>query len=83
MLKLKEQSRFEDPQAAAYELIRIAKTQIRSDWPYAYTGATNFDFLYKSGGTLAEYTAGRDFAIANSWLEIDKSGGRITLLNAP
>lgn len=38
MLKLKEQSRFEDPETAARELIRIVRTQLRPDWPYDYTG---------------------------------------------
>jgi hypothetical protein len=79
MLKYKEKSPFEHPEAAARELVRIARPQLREDWAYAYIGKTNFDFLYVSCGTLAEYTAGRDFAIANKWFELD-SGGRMTLL---
>lgn len=46
---------------------------------YAYTGATNKAFI-QAGGSVAEYIAGREFAIAQGWFEIDRSGTRIILL---
>jgi hypothetical protein len=79
MLKHKEKSPFENPQDAAQELVRIARPQVRADWAYAYIGKTNFNFLNVSGGSLLEYVAGRDFAIANKWFELD-GGGRMTFL---
>ena len=45
---------------------------------YAYTGATNKAFI-QAGGSVAEYIAGREFAIAQGWFEIDSSGSRMIL----
>jgi hypothetical protein len=48
---------------------------------YAYTGVTNTAFP-QAGGNVAEYLAGRDYAIAQGWFKIDTSGTRIILLRA-
>ena len=48
---------------------------------YTYTGVTNTAFL-RAGGDVAEYIAGRDYAVAQGWLEIDRSGTRVILLRA-
>jgi hypothetical protein len=42
---------------------------------------TNTAFL-RAGGNVAEYLAGRDYAIAQGWFKIDTSGTRIVLLQA-
>jgi hypothetical protein len=47
----------------------------------AVTGVTNTAFL-QAGGDIAEYIAGRDYAVAQGWLEVDRSGARIILLRA-
>lgn len=80
--KFREDRPFEKPEAAARELIRIAKTHVTAKAPFASTGVTNSDFLYVSRGSVPEYTAGRDFAIAAGWFRIDESGTRIYLLPA-
>ena len=46
-----------------------------------YTGVTFTAFLLVDG-SVAEYTAGRDYAVAQGWFKIDRSGSRIILLQA-
>ncbi len=74
--------KFKDAQlsaeAAARKLLGIIKNKITETCPYAYTGVTNSEFLM--GGSVQEYVAGRDFAIANEWLKIDDSGTRMFIL---
>jgi hypothetical protein len=48
---------------------------------YTYTGETNSACL-AAGGSVDEYTAGRKYAVAQGWLDIDRSGTRIILLQA-
>lgn len=78
-MKFKEPT-FPDAESAARELLRIAKSLIREGIGHTYTGVTNSEFLYVSGGSLDDYKAGRDLAIANNWLKIDESGTRILVL---
>ena len=71
---------FADPEAAARKLLDLVRASIAaSGLPHAYTGVTNSLFL-RAGGTVDEYTAGRAFATAQKWFEIDRSGTRIMLL---
>ena len=71
---------FADPEAAARKLLDIVRASIAaSGLPHAYTGVTNILFL-RAGGTLDDYAAGRAFATAQKWFEIDRSGTRIVLL---
>lgn len=46
--------------------------------PHAYTGTINYAFT-RSGGTLAEYVAGRDYGIETGLFTIDDSGTRVKL----
>jgi hypothetical protein len=39
------------------------------------------EFL-RSGGSIDEYDAGRDFGIAQQWFELDRSGSRIVQIRA-
>jgi hypothetical protein len=48
---------------------------------YAYTGANNAAFL-QAGGEVAEYTAGRDYGVAQGWFESSDQAPRIILLQA-
>jgi hypothetical protein len=48
---------------------------------YTYTGVTNSAFV-AAGGSIEAYSAGRKYAIAQRWFEIDSSGTRIILLQA-
>jgi hypothetical protein len=71
---------YADPEAAARLLLDIVRGSIvESDLPYAYTGATNSMFT-RTGGSVAEYSAGMAHATAQKWLKVDSSGTRITLL---
>jgi hypothetical protein len=74
-----EKRPYADPEAAARKLLEIVLAKDIDVGQYAYTGATNTAFM-EAGGSVAEYTAGRDYAIANRWFEIDRSGTRIVLL---
>ena len=72
---------FAEPEAAARKLLDIVRASIAaSGLPHAYTGVTNILFL-RAGGALDDYAAGRDFATAQKWFEIDRSGTRIVLLS--
>ena len=71
---------FANPEAAARKLLDFVRASIaESRLPHAYTGAVNSAFL-KVGGSVGEYTAGRNYAAAQKWFEIDSSGSRIILL---
>jgi hypothetical protein len=65
-----------DPEAAARKLLDIVWASIAgSGLPHAYTGVKNILSL-RAGGTLDDYAAGRHFATAQKWFEIDRSGTR-------
>ena len=71
---------FADPEKAARKLLDIVRASIaESRLPYAYTGATNTDFL-RAGGSVAEYSVGMKHAAAQKWIKVDRSGTRIELL---
>ncbi len=72
---------FADPEAAARKLLAIILARDIDVGQFAYTGDVNLAFL-QEGGSVAEYAAGRDFAIERRWFEIDPSGSRIILLQA-
>jgi hypothetical protein len=72
---------FAIPEAAARKLLEIVLAKHIDVGQYAYTGATNSAFL-AAGGSVAEYLAGRDYAVAQGWFEIDRSGTRVVLLQA-
>jgi hypothetical protein len=77
---MKFKNELEAPEAAARELLRIAKSLLKEGVGHTYTGIANSQFLYTSCGSLDTYKAGRDFAIAKSWFKIDESGTRIFVL---
>jgi hypothetical protein len=72
---------FATPEAAARKLLEIVLAKDIDVGQFAYTGATNSAFL-QAGGDVTEYIAGRDYTIALGWLEIDRFGTRIILLQA-
>jgi hypothetical protein len=62
------------------KLLDIVRNLIEeSGLPRTYTGVKNTAFL-TAGGSPAEYTAGIKYAAAQKWVEVDRSGTRITLL---
>jgi hypothetical protein len=71
---------FANPEAAARKLLDIVRASVaESGLRHAYTGAANAAFT-RAGGSVPEYVAGRDHAVARRWIEIDPSGSRIILL---
>jgi hypothetical protein len=78
-MKLTADRPFARPEAAARKLLEIVLADVDIASQHAYTGVTNTAFT-RAGGSVAEYAAGRDYAIAHGWLEIDPSGTRIILL---
>jgi hypothetical protein len=75
-MKFHEDHPFAKPEAAARKLLEIVLAKDIDVGQYAYTGVTNTAFL-QAGGNVAEYLAGRDYAIAQGWFKI---GTRIILL---
>lgn len=83
--KFKEDRPFAKPEDAARELLRIYRQFIDNSPhgdPFTQTGITNSEFIYRRGGNVAEYGAGRDFGIANGWFEIFGGGTRVRILPA-
>ena len=71
---------FNDPEAAARKLVDLVRASITtSGLSHAYTGAVNLAFI-RAGGTGGDYVAGRQYATAEKWFEIDRSGTRMVLL---
>ncbi len=68
-----------NPEAAARRLLAIVLARDIDVGQFAYAGAVNDTFL-QAGGDVAEYIAGRDFAVAHGWIKLDPSGSRIILL---
>lgn len=84
-LKFKEDRPFADPEAAALELLRIYRKFIEEGQygePFTQVGVTNAEFIYRRGGSVQEYGAGRDYGIAQEWFEIFAGGTRVRILPA-
>lgn len=81
-IKFQEARPFSSPEAAARELLRIYREFLRArpDVSHTYTGVTNSQFIYQSGGSVAEYGAGLAYGVAQKWFEIAGGGTRVFLL---
>jgi hypothetical protein len=73
-MKFHQDPPFADPEAAARKLLEIILAKDIDVGQYAYTGATN-SALVEAGGSVAEYSAGRKYATAPGWFEIDTAPG--------
>lgn len=76
---------FASPEAAARELLQIYRKFIEENPhgdPFTQTGITNAEFIYRRGGSVAEYAAGRDYGIANQWFELFGGMTRVRILPA-
>jgi hypothetical protein len=71
-MKLIEPRPYADPAKAADKLIEIAKT-LRVDKGRMPVGEWN-DLFRRAGGSVAEYAAGRDHAIAAGIIKMHESG---------
>ncbi|MBR1250020.1 hypothetical protein JQ609_24230 [Bradyrhizobium sp. AUGA SZCCT0169] len=59
---------FADPEAAARKLLEIANATEAVQDGRIHIEKLNGPFLFKEGGSPAEYTAGLELAIARGWL---------------
>jgi hypothetical protein len=81
-MKFVEPSRFTDPDAAARKLVEIANAVEPVQDGRIYIEKINGPFLFKEGGSPAEYGAGLDLAIANGWLSRHESGTYVKFTQA-
>jgi hypothetical protein len=65
---------FADPEKAARKLLEIANTVEAVQDGRIHIEKINGPFLFKEGGTPAEYSAGLELAIAQGWLWRHESG---------
>jgi hypothetical protein len=65
---------FADPEKAARKLLEIANTVEAVQDGRIHIETINGPFLFKEGGTPAEYSAGLELAIAKGWLWRHESG---------
>ena len=80
IMKFIEPRPYAAPELAARKLLDLVRASIaESGQQHAYTGAVNTALL-RAGGSVDEYTAGRKYAAAQKWFEIERSGTRIILL---
>lgn len=77
MPKFVEDRPYAAPDGAKYllDLIREHKSQ---HGDYTDVGPVNMSFL-RSGGSVAEYRAAREYAIAQGWIAMHESGSRILI----
>jgi hypothetical protein len=73
---------FADPEAAARNLLEIANSTEAPQEGRIHVEKINGSFLFKEGGTPAEYSAGLQFAIAPGWLWQHESGTYVKFIRA-
>lgn len=71
-------AKYPTPEAAARELLRIFREHTKDGYPYAYTGASNMEFL-RGGGSVDEYRAGIDYGVQQGWFSVE-AGSRVSVL---
>jgi hypothetical protein len=65
---------FADPEAAARKLLEIANSTEAVQDGRIHIEKLNGSFLFKEGGSPAEYKAGLELAIVRGWLWLHESG---------
>jgi hypothetical protein len=73
-MKFAEPRPYADPEKAARRIVEIASTIGPVQDGRIHIEKLNGPFLFKEGGTPAEYSAGLDHAIAQGWLWRHESG---------
>ena len=73
-MKYAETRPYADPEKAARKLLEIASTIEPVQDGRIYIELLNAPFLFKEGGSPAEYKAGLELAIARGWLWKRESG---------
>lgn len=75
--KFKSERKYADAKAAMQRLLEIA-SRFRVDKGRMSVGEWNGQFL-NEGGSVAEYTAGRDMAVAEGLIQTHECGGYVML----
>ena len=73
---------FADPENAARKILEIAKAVEPVQDGRIYIEKINEPFLYKEGGTPAQYSAGMKLAIERGWLWMHESGTYVKFTTA-
>ena len=73
---------FADPEKAARKILEIANTVEPIQDGRIHIEKINGPFLFKEGGTPAEYGAALDYAIAKGWLWQHESGTYVKFTQA-
>ena len=73
---------YADPEKAARKLLEIANTVEAIQDGRIYIEKLNGPFLFKEGGTPAEYKAGLELAIARGWFWRHESGTYVKFTQA-
>jgi hypothetical protein len=71
-----------NPEVAARKLIEIANSVEAVQDGRIFIELINGPMLFEHKATPAEYGAGRDYAIAKGWLQLDRSGRFVRLTQA-
>jgi hypothetical protein len=81
-MKFVNQRRYADPEVTARKLIEIANATEAVQDGRIHIEKINGPFLFKEGGTPAEYSAGLKFAIDQGWLLKHESGTYVKFTQA-
>jgi hypothetical protein len=73
---------FADPDAAARKLLEIANATEAAQDCRIHIEKLNGPFLFKEGGSPADYTAGLEHAVARGWLWRHESGTYVKFTQA-
>jgi hypothetical protein len=72
-LRLTADRPYSDPENAACKILEIANSVEAIQDGRIHVEKINGPFLFRDGGSPAEYGAGMQFAIAHGWLEMHRS----------
>ncbi|WP_166295352.1 hypothetical protein [Bradyrhizobium sp. 2S1] len=81
-MKMKEERRWADPEAAARRIMDIARAFEPIQDGRIYIEKINYPFIDKDGATPAEYGAGIQFCLDRLWLMRHESGTYVKILPA-
>ena len=74
LLKLTAERPYSDPEKAARKILEIANSVEAIQDGRIHVEKINGPFLFRDGGSPAEYGAGMQLAIERGWLEMHRSG---------
>jgi hypothetical protein len=82
ILRLTADRPYSDPEKAARRILEIANTVEAIQDGRIHVEKINGPFLFRDGGSPAEYGAGMQLANAHGWLEMHRSGTYVKFTTA-